>query len=537
MVKIDSKYSRFAGKAVHEVKLATHFDQFSSAMGWQKPMYDAKSHIEPPSVRRLPFGDHIADLMDNNIFVACLVVVIIANAIFICATADVDVRHAFRLYDRRTIGKQHTAELPPWHGTLDPLFAAIFTVELGLRIWAEETSFLCGSAALWNVFDSILVLSALLEEVPAFQNLSYLRLLRVTRALRAIRLFRVVRYCSHMRLMLISVTSSVLPLIWAFLFLFLSAFMFGMVFLHGVTDYVNNAGVSESFVDEFLRGHFDGILITMLSLFTSITGGMDWWDLGEALCQVSALMGIVFFVYFVFMTFGVLNIIIGIFVESANSIVQTDRDLVVASEIERKESYANHIKEMFAEIDENRSGTISWTELQHYIQDERVVAYFAALDLDITEAVGLFKLLDVQGTNEVSIDEFVVSCLRLKGGAKTVDLTTLQYENKKQICMFHKFRDECNDHFERFEAHFQTVMEDRSREAKTMAERLRRFDQLISLYQGPSRLNSGAAREALPVAEKRGDGSCGLGEGAGQALRKGISHEHAANHGGAGLSL
>lgn len=44
--------------------------------------------------------------------------------------------------------------------------------------------------------------------------------------------------------------------------------------------------------------------------------------------------------------------------------------------------------------------------------------------------MGIFQLLD-DGSGIVSIDEFVMGFLRLKGNAKAVDLVTLMYENRK----------------------------------------------------------------------------------------------------------
>jgi len=65
------------------------------------------------------------------------------------------------------------------------------------------------------------------------------------------------------------------------------------------------------------------------------------------------------------------------------------------------------------------------------LQDPQLVTYFHAIGLDTTEAMGLFQLLDEDGSGTVSIDEFVTGFLRLKGTAKAVDMVTLMYENRK----------------------------------------------------------------------------------------------------------
>merc|ERR1719316_2340554 len=64
------------------------------------------------------------------------------------------------------------------------------------------------------------------------------------------------------------------------------------------------------------------------------------------------------------------------------------------------------------------------------MEDDRVKAYFKVLDLNIDEAEQLFVLLDPLKTGEVSIDDFVKGCVRMKGGAKSVDVQTLLWQNK-----------------------------------------------------------------------------------------------------------
>eukprot|EP00746_Dinoflagellata_sp_MGD_P141695 gnl/MRDRNA2_/MRDRNA2_74764_c0_seq4.p2 gnl/MRDRNA2_/MRDRNA2_74764_c0~~gnl/MRDRNA2_/MRDRNA2_74764_c0_seq4.p2 ORF type:complete len:124 (-),score=30.95 gnl/MRDRNA2_/MRDRNA2_74764_c0_seq4:68-439(-) len=92
---------------------------------------------------------------------------------------------------------------------------------------------------------------------------------------------------------------------------------------------------------------------------------------------------------------------------------------------------------LMEEADQDNSGTITWEEFEQHARDARVQAYFNSLDLDVSEAQGLFSLLDIEDTGSVEIDDFVMGCLRLKGQAKAIDLATLIYENKRgttRIC-------------------------------------------------------------------------------------------------------
>merc|ERR1712217_212653 len=59
------------------------------------------------------------------------------------------------------------------------------------------------------------------------------------------------------------------------------------------------------------------------------------------------------------------------------------------------------------------------------------VGHLRILGLSASEAQGLFTLIDIEETHQVSIDELVLGMMRMKSGSKGLDLATLMYENKK----------------------------------------------------------------------------------------------------------
>merc|ERR1719476_1210087 len=74
------------------------------------------------------------------------------------------------------------------------------------------------------------------------------------------------------------------------------------------------------------------------------------------------------------------------------------------------------------EADVDKSCTLSFEELRNYMQDEKVEAYFASLDIDAVSAEKIFALLDEKGASELPIEDFVVGCLDYRGVAKVVDI-------------------------------------------------------------------------------------------------------------------
>merc|ERR1712110_179503 len=103
-------------------------------------------------------------------------------------------------------------------------------------------------------------------------------------------------------------------------------------------------------------------------------------------------MAFVISVYIAFATLVMLNLVTGIFVESAQTNIREDKDHEIV----------NQVKELFLAGDENQSGSITWKEFEKQLQNPKMAVFFKAVDLDMTEARSLFKLLDIHGTGEIN---------------------------------------------------------------------------------------------------------------------------------------
>merc|ERR1712110_371163 len=63
-------------------------------------------------------------------------------------------------------------------------------------------------------------------------------------------------------------------------------------------------------------------------------------------------------------------------------------------------------------------------------------------------------MLDFNGTEEVSVQDFVAGCMKLKGHAKSIDVCTILYENRKLACKFSVFTSYMEKQFQRIESLF-----------------------------------------------------------------------------------
>mmetsp|Transcript_33643 Transcript_33643/g.50201 ORF Transcript_33643/g.50201 Transcript_33643/m.50201 type:complete len:163 (+) Transcript_33643:2-490(+) len=136
----------------------------------------------------------------------------------------------------------------------------------------------------------------------------------------------------------------------------------------------------------------------------------------------------------------------GAFVAATAEISSRDRDVLVKNEMQNQQMYMKKIKTFFQEADRDRSGLLSWNEFREHLKIPKVSAYFRALELDVSQAHVLFRLLDRDGSSEVSLDEFLAGCFRLKGQAKSLEVNMLLYENKRLFAKLSNFMEAITDY-------------------------------------------------------------------------------------------
>jgi len=96
--------------------------------------------------------------------------------------------------------------------------------------------------------------------------------------------------------------------------------------------------------------------------------------------------------------------------------------------MEAKKTFLKDLRDLFHEMDQDGNGIIASEEFHSRLGDEQVIAYFSALKLDITDTVTLFQLLDVDGSDEVDISEFLEGCYALQGEARSIDAKIMKLQ-------------------------------------------------------------------------------------------------------------
>lgn len=136
--------------------------------------------------------------------------------------------------------------------------------------------------------------------------------------------------------------------------------------------------------------------------------------------------------YIAFVFFAVMNVMTGVFCNKAIESAQKDEDVVVNLLLLEREKITRKLQAVFQDtFDDDKAGMITLSEFEDHLRDEGLKAWFASIDIDVKDGWTLFKLLDVDRTGLIQIQDFVVGCLNLRGHAKKIDIRQLMYEQRR----------------------------------------------------------------------------------------------------------
>lgn len=318
---------------------------------------------------------------------------------------------------------------------LDLIFAILFALEIILRIWGYGCLFFCGSEWAWNLFDATIVSVSLAQVCLApFFDTDQLKVVRIIRLIRVISALRKVPCLRKLEHMLLAVFNTLPALAPAVLLLILMMYVFVLFFMQGLVDYLITADPrdADSGVDDLVSA-FGTVTDALETLFMSVVGGRNWDGLLVAMRRVGPLYEVTFPVYVGFVTFAVLNILTGIFVDAAQQFSSMDRELAVELQVDKEKEYVKGLMNLFVEADVDKSGTLTWDEFMEHFESTEVRAYLKGMDLNVTSAKKIFNLIDGDNTGEIGIQAFLETCLQLRGTAQVVDIVIMRSDMENMI--------------------------------------------------------------------------------------------------------
>jgi len=256
-----------------------------------------------------------------------------------------------------------------------------------------------------------------------------------------LKVLRRVKILESLNLMVREIIGCVAPIFWALLLLLLIMYAFGVFFVSVAEGYVHDITTTEFYTSDDVRiqvteldNKFGSVYKAITVLFEGVSGGNDWAELSQELKSIGEAYYLVFALYIIFVTLGVLNIVTGFFVDGTMQASMITRAELVQIAQNKKTEQIQLIGELFEKLDTDQSGMLSRNELENSLNNDALLEYFCVLGMEPSDAVELFNVLDLLDCKgEVSINDFTQGCMRIIGSPKNLDIITLLAQGQKVI--------------------------------------------------------------------------------------------------------
>mmetsp|Transcript_80792 Transcript_80792/g.142489 ORF Transcript_80792/g.142489 Transcript_80792/m.142489 type:complete len:721 (-) Transcript_80792:116-2278(-) len=179
--------------------------------------------------------------------------------------------------------------------------------------------------------------------------------------------------------------------------------------------------------------YWGGVLQVSHSLLQVLT--RDRWadTIVWPIVQTNGLLMILFLTFLSVANLSLMNVIIGVVVESTLS-AATANHALDNKEKEKADGYVlDSLKAHFHKADRDRSGEIDTKELSYLLKSGDVKARLEYLQLEVKDLVLIFHLLDDFHTGAVNTDKFFRAVARLRGPAKAADLFQLSLDLQRDL--------------------------------------------------------------------------------------------------------
>lgn len=241
---------------------------------------------------------------------------------------------------------------PEAFGVIDKFYNFTFLMELVLKLFAFGGSFYTRKDWAWNCFDTFLVAYSVLEvlydlilELSAgtgdtfagIESMRTIRIIRMTKLARLTRITRVMKLLRSLRGLVNSIVATFRSLLWAWILLVGIMFVFGVVFTQAVGEYQAETGMEP--VNSPRRKFFGTLLTSVFTLYSSIAGGISWYDVVVPLHEISFIYTLLFLAYIFFVTLAVMNVITGVFCSNAIEYAARDHETLMYNTRESREGH------------------------------------------------------------------------------------------------------------------------------------------------------------------------------------------------------
>lgn len=375
----------------------------------------------------------LAGFVHNTKFDIVIGALVVFNVIVMFAQLEKDGHEngeTLKLHDPSTFWANSSAAFE----YIEHGFNAAFVMELTLRLVVERCGFFRSGP---NVLDAFIVVTScadaylfkLLMGGDGGANLNFARMARLLKLVKFMRAFRVAVLFSELRVLIKTLVSSMMALVWSAVLLGFIILGSGILLAQLAAGYILDVHKDyDSRVWVWL--HYGTAFRATYTMFEATLSG-GWPTYARPMIEdVSSLYALFWILYVLVVIFAVIRVITALFLQKTMEAARGDEEMMMMQKMKDKDKFIKKIHEFLEEADEDGDGEMDKHELGHFLKHPNFQKSLHGLGLEQHEVVGIFSVLD-DGDGTVGHEEFIAGCMRLTGGARAIDSVLIMHEQNK----------------------------------------------------------------------------------------------------------
>jgi len=307
----------------------------------------------------------------------------------------------------------------------DNIFTSVFTGEMLCKVWVLGYLYFRDA---WNCLDFFIVLCAVVDTwIMQFviqgetTGLNMLLLIKTVRMVRLVRMVKLLKVFRKLLILIEGIINSLQSMFWVCVLLLFVLYISSIfcVEMIRLSDYPATNVDKEAIEEEVLGSwnselYFGSVLRAMFSLL-SVCLLTEWSTIGRPVMFQQPLFFPFFLVFIVFMTLGLMNVIVGVIVENTMAATTKVEKEDLRRERDKKLEKISALRAMIYRVDTGGDGVIDEAEMQVGMENDREMRALLK-DVELPHGFNprdLLTMLDDDGSGHVNEDEFLEVMSRL----------------------------------------------------------------------------------------------------------------------------
>lgn len=299
--------------------------------------------------------------------------------------------------------------------TINMVLLAIYSVELAAKLYIFRCQFF---REYWNCLDFFIVFldvvfllfGTWLDEAP---SMSFLRTFRLARLLRA---FRMASLFPELNLLMKGFFGAVRAIFWGVLMVMLILSVWSILavkLIHPINERIANRG-SYAGCDRCPHA-FSSVWNSSLTFFQQVVAGDSWGTVSLPVIEEEWWAAFFFLAVLVSVSLAMLNLILAVICEAATEARQQSLSDLAQQRVEQMQEHRQKILEFCGEMDGDKSGNLSFSELMSgWDTAPEFADTLTAMDIKKEDMQMIFSVLDTDNSGDVRYEEFVDQLHMLK---------------------------------------------------------------------------------------------------------------------------